>query len=66
MPDTPQTPAASEELRPTLATIVATIGPSSDSPEMVRRLIRSGVSIFRFNFSHGDLAAHKRYLRDVY
>ena len=65
MPDTTQTQSSSEELRPTLATIVATIGPSSDSPEMVRRLIRSGVSIFRFNFSHGDLAAHKRRLETV-
>lgn len=43
----------------TLAKVVATIGPASDSPEMVRRLIEAGVGIFRFNFSHGDLAAHK-------
>ena len=55
----------SEELRPTLATIVATIGPASDSPEIVRRLIRCGVSIFRLNFSHGDLESHARRLQTV-
>lgn len=53
---------------PMLAKIVATIGPASESPEMVRRLIEAGVSVFRFNFSHGDFAAHKKRLdvvRDV-
>lgn len=47
---------------PVLAKIIATIGPASDSPEMVKRLIEAGVSIFRFNFSHGDFAAHQRRL----
>ena len=46
--------------RPTLAKIVATIGPASDSPEMVAKLIRAGVSVFRLNFSHGTLADHER------
>jgi len=49
----------------TLAKIVATIGPASDSPEMVRRLIEAGVSVFRFNFSHGDFEAHARRLETV-
>jgi pyruvate kinase len=48
-----------------LATIVATIGPASDSPDMVRRLIEAGVGVFRFNFSHGDFAAHERRLKTV-
>ena len=51
--------------RPLLTTIVATIGPASDSPDMVRRLIESGVAVFRFNFSHGDLEAHGRRLATV-
>jgi pyruvate kinase len=34
--------------------IVATIGPVSSSPEMVMKLMRAGVDIFRLNFSHGD------------
>jgi pyruvate kinase len=50
---------------PILATIVATIGPASDSPDMVRRLIEAGVGIFRFNFSHGTFADHARRLETV-
>jgi pyruvate kinase len=38
--------------------IVATIGPASDSPEMLERLIRAGLNIARLNFSHGDFTAH--------
>ncbi|MCC6950399.1 MAG: pyruvate kinase [Phycisphaerales bacterium] len=48
-----------------LASIVATIGPASDPPETIRRLIQSGVCVFRFNFSHGDLASHERRLAAV-
>jgi pyruvate kinase len=38
--------------------IVATIGPASDSPEMLERLIRAGLNIARLNFSHGDFTSH--------
>jgi pyruvate kinase len=38
--------------------IVATIGPASDSPEMLERLIRAGLNIARLNFSHGDFTGH--------
>jgi pyruvate kinase len=38
--------------------IVATIGPASESPEMIERLIRAGLNIARLNFSHGDFAGH--------
>lgn len=38
--------------------IVATIGPASDSPEMLERLIRAGVTVARLNFSHGDFNGH--------
>ncbi len=34
--------------------IVATIGPSSTSPEMVSRLIEAGVNVFRINMSHAS------------
>lgn len=33
--------------------IVATLGPSSDSPEVVRQLLEVGVDVFRLNASHG-------------
>jgi pyruvate kinase len=50
---------------PTLANIVATTGPACESVDIVERLIRSGVSVFRLNFSHGDAASHERRLGAV-
>ena len=44
---------------------MATIGPSSDSHQAVRDLIEAGVSVFRFNFSHGSLEDHARRLAVV-
>jgi pyruvate kinase len=38
--------------------IVATIGPASESPDMLARLLRAGVGIARLNFSHGSFAEH--------
>jgi pyruvate kinase len=38
--------------------IVATIGPASDAPEMLERLIRAGLNVARLNFSHGDFTGH--------
>ena len=38
--------------------IVATIGPASDTPEMLEKLFAAGVNIARLNFSHGDFTGH--------
>lgn len=38
--------------------IVATVGPASSSREMLRKLIISGVDVFRLNFSHGTHELH--------
>lgn len=38
--------------------IVATLGPSSTSDEMLARLITAGVNVVRLNFSHGTAADH--------
>ena len=38
--------------------IVATLGPASNSPEMLSRLIAAGVDVVRLNFSHGEAADH--------
>lgn len=40
--------------------IIATIGPSSSSPEMIEKLFLAGVDTFRLNFSHGTHEDHKR------
>ena len=36
--------------------IIATLGPASNSPEVIARLVEAGARIFRLNFSHGDAA----------
>ena len=38
--------------------IVATLGPSSSSEEMIARLITAGVNVVRLNFSHGSAEDH--------
>jgi pyruvate kinase len=38
--------------------IVATIGPASESVEMLERLILAGMNVARLNFSHGDFTDH--------
>ena len=38
--------------------IVATIGPASESPDMLQRLVRAGLNVARLNFSHGDFSKH--------
>jgi pyruvate kinase len=45
--------------------IVATIGPASESPEMLERLIRAGLNVARLNFSHGDFAHHGELIRRI-
>lgn len=44
----------------TNAKIVATIGPSSRSYEMIRDIIKAGASVIRLNFSHGELEDHQQ------
>lgn len=39
--------------------IVATLGPSSNSPEVLEQLILAGVDVCRLNFSHGTPDEHK-------
>ena len=39
--------------------IVCTIGPSSETREMVKGLVQAGMNVARLNFSHGTLAEHK-------
>ncbi|MEP4148997.1 MAG: pyruvate kinase [Halioglobus sp.] len=40
--------------------IVATIGPGSESDDMIAKLISAGVNVFRLNFSHGTSAQHAK------
>lgn len=39
--------------------IIATLGPASDTPEVIKKLIKAGTNVFRLNMSHGDHATHE-------
>ena len=39
--------------------IVCTMGPASDKEEILRELVKSGLNVCRFNFSHGSHEEHK-------
>lgn len=45
--------------------IIATIGPSSESPEMIEKLINAGVNVFRFNLKHNEIPWHKEKMKLV-
>ncbi|WP_438432137.1 pyruvate kinase [Gorillibacterium sp. sgz500922] len=45
--------------------IVCTIGPSSESPEMLRKLIRAGMNVARLNFAHGEPEEHSARIRAI-
>ena len=42
--------------------IVATLGPATDNPAVLKDIIRAGVDVVRLNFSHGAVADHARRL----
>jgi pyruvate kinase len=45
--------------------IVATIGPASNSPEILEGLIGAGMNIARLNFSHGNLEQHAEVMERI-
>ena len=45
------------------AKIVATIGPASRSPRMLRQLVEAGMDVARLNFSHGRHEMHREIIR---
>ncbi len=48
--------------------IVATLGPATDDPERLTRMVQGGLDVARINFSHGnrdDQRARVKRLREV-
>jgi len=45
--------------------IVATIGPATQSEEIITDLIKAGVTTFRLNFSHGDHNDHAERIKTI-
>jgi pyruvate kinase len=45
--------------------IVCTIGPATESPQMLKRLISEGMNVARLNFSHGEHEDHVKRIRRI-
>jgi pyruvate kinase len=45
--------------------IVATIGPASESPEVIEQMVRAGMNVARLNFSHGDFEYHGKSIQSI-
>jgi pyruvate kinase len=45
--------------------IVCTIGPASESPEIMEKMMHAGMNIARLNFSHGDFDSHRIVVRNL-
>ena len=46
--------------------IVCTIGPASDSPEILAELAEAGMNVARLNFSHGTHDSHKKIIELIH
>ena len=45
--------------------IVCTIGPKTESKEMLTKMLSAGMNVMRLNFSHGDYAEHGNRIKNV-
>lgn len=62
--DTVDNPASCE-IRPKKTHIVCTLGPATHSVEQISNLLKSGMNVARFNFSHGDHDYHYEALANL-
>ncbi len=58
MDDLKSGPEASSPIAGKRTKIVCTLGPATDAPGVLRRMIVEGMNVARLNFSHGDHAEH--------
>ena len=45
--------------------IIATVGPASNTKEVLKEMVETGVNVFRFNFSHGDYDEYVKLLEYI-
>ena len=42
------------------AKILATLGPSSNTADIIEKIFSAGADVFRLNFSHGSIEEHRK------
>ncbi len=45
--------------------IICTVGPATDNEDVLRLMMKAGMNVARFNFSHGDYEMHKKRFDEV-
>ncbi len=45
--------------------IIATLGPATDQPDMLEKLLDAGVDVFRLNYSHQTHVEHERRMKEI-
>jgi len=45
--------------------IVCTIGPATESPEIIEHMLSAGMNVARINFSHGDFPGHQKTIKNL-
>jgi pyruvate kinase len=54
-----------KELPPNKTKIVCTIGPASESQEVMEKMLLAGMNVARLNFSHGDFEGHGKVIETL-
>ncbi|MBT3903020.1 MAG: pyruvate kinase, partial [Pelagibacteraceae bacterium] len=47
------------------AKILATLGPTSSTSEVIENIFNAGCDVFRLNFSHGSIETHRKNLDSI-
>ncbi len=58
-------PFHKEQLGKVRTKIVATVGPASSDPAVLKQMVEAGVDVFRLNFSHGTYEEHTQRLQAI-
>ena len=45
--------------------IVCTVGPATDDDKILENMMKAGMNVARFNFSHGDYEMHRKRFEQV-